>query len=395
MLTFTDLPPSVIKSVRTPCYIVEEARIHRNMDILADVAEKSGAKILLAQKAFSMHSMYPTMRESLAGTSASGLYEARLGHDKFGSETHVFSPAYKDEDFGELTEICDHIVFNSFAQLRRFKVRIKESGRKISVGLRINPQYSEVENEKYNPCAVNSRLGITLATINKNDSLESDFDGVEGLHLHTMCEMDSDVFTATLDIFREEFGYLIDRFGIKWVNFGGGQHITKPGYDTDKLVTAISDFIEEFGVDVYLEPGEATALYAGVIVASVIDIVRNDEDTLPSVILDTSAACHMPDILEAPYHPEILGAGDIGDKRHDYLLTGPTCLAGDIIGGYSFDFPLETGDRIVIGDTAHYSMVKNNTFNGTPLPDICIYSESRGIEVVKSFGYDDFVNRLS
>ena len=377
-----------VKNLPTPCYVTDEKLLRENLEILKYVQEKSGARILLAQKAFSMYSTYPLIAEYLCGTTASGIYEARLGYEEmgkpFGKETHVFSPAYKEEDMRELVKYCDHIVFNSFPQWEKFRETVKSSGRNITCGIRVNPEYSEIETDIYNPCFKNSRLGTTLANFDENA-----LDGIDGLHFHTMCEQNSDTLERTVAVFEEKFGKYLHR--MKWVNFGGGHHITRKDYDVEKLIEVVRRVKEKYGVEVYLEPGEAVALNAGFLVTEVLEVMKNGMDI---AILDTSAACHMPDVLEMPYRPNVIGAGKAGEKAHTYRFGGPTCLAGDIIGDYSFDEPLKVGDRLVFCDMAIYSMVKNNTFNGMPLPAIVYARENGTTEIIREFTYDDFRSRL-
>ena len=372
--------------IPTPCYVIDEGKLTQNLEILDFIQRKAGCKILLAQKAFSMFAVYPLIRQYLAGTAASGLHEAKLGHEEMGGETHIFSPAYIDGEFDEIVRICDHIVFNSFGQLEKFKNRAK--GRQL--GLRLNPEYSEIGHALYDPCAKHSRLGIKSEAIEKNkESLHL----LDGLHFHTLCEQDSDVLWRTLQVVEEKFGALLALESIKWINFGGGHHITREGYDIETLVKSIGFIKDKYSLEIYLEPGEAIALGAGVLVSEVLDIT--DDGELPCAILDASPACHMPDVLEMPYRPEVFGAGAPGQKKHDCRLGGNTCLAGDIIGDYSFDEMPKPGDRVVFGDMAHYTMVKNNTFNGAKLPSIALLSADGRIRVVKEFGYGDFKTRLS
>lgn len=368
----------------TPCYVVDERRLVRNLELLQSVSHRSGCKILLAQKAFAMHSLYPLISRYLCGTAASGLYEARLGAEMFGGETHVYSPAYKQEDIDALTHICGHIIFNSFAQLSLFGKKAMNAG--CSVGLRINPECSTQAHAIYDPCAPGSRLGITRENFFK-DQLE----GVEGLHMHTLCEQNADALVATLAAAEQKFGAFMHR--MKWLNLGGGHHITRQDYDVDTLVNALVRIRDQYDVQVYIEPGEAVALHTGFLVSSVIDTVQNGG--IQSAILDTSAACHMPDVLEMPYRPDIIGAGLPNEKPHCYRLAGSTCLAGDIIGDYAFDAPLKAGDKLVFCDMAHYTMVKTNTFNGMPLPAIYIHTTNGENRKVRTFDYSDFKNRLS
>lgn len=368
--------------LRSPVYVLDEAALLRNLELLRSVSERAGCSILLAQKAFSMFAVYPLLRRYLAGTTASSLFEARLGHDEFGGETHVFSPAYRPEELPELNRLCDHIVVNSMRQLAL--VRAARGGRG-GIGLRVNPGHSEVSTPLYDPCRPGSRLGIPRDEI-------TDLEGVEGLHFHCLCEQGADVLERVLQAFESSFGDLIDRMA--WVNFGGGHHITRPDYDVELLVRLVRGFRQRHpGLRIYLEPGEAVVLNAGTLEATVLETtcwggIRN-------AILDTSAACHMPDVLEMPYRPEIAGAGRPGEKAFTYWLGGPTCLAGDIIGEYSFDAELRPGDRLVFQDMALYTMVKNNTFNGVALPDIAIRHADGTEEVVRQFGYEDFRGRLS
>ena len=369
----------------SPAYVVDERLVRRNLGILKDVSERAGCRILLAQKAFSMFSLYPLLWEGgLAGTAASGLYEARLGREEMGGEVHVFSPAYREEEFDAIAEIADHVVFNSFAQWRRFGPRAVAAG--CSCGLRLNPECSTQEGHAiYDPCAPGSRLGVTAANF-EPEALA----GIEGFHFHTLCEQDSDALEKTLDALEETFGAYLGR--VKWINFGGGHHITREGYDIERLIRLIARVRARYGVEVYLEPGEAVVLNAGYLVCSVLDTLRNGVDI---AILDASAACHMPDVLEMPYRPPLLNAGLPGERAHTYRLAGPTCLAGDVIGDYSFDAPLKAGDRLAFGDMALYTMVKNNTFNGMPLPAIAVIGEDGALRVVKRFDYEDFKGRLS
>lgn len=372
------------EKVKTPCFVIDEAKLVQNLEILKGVMDRTGCKILLAQKAFSMFYAYPLIRKYLCGTTASGLFEARLGHDYFGKETHVYCPAYKEEDFDELMGYVDDIVFNSSAQLRKFANQAKAAGK--SIGLRINPCCSTQEgHEIYDPCAPGSRLGTTLE--NFDPSL---LPLLDGLHFHTLCEQDSDALEQTAAAVEAQFGPWLSR--MKWINFGGGHHITRPGYDIDRLERIILHFREAYDVEVYLEPGEAVVLNAGYLVSQVLETLENGMNI---AILDTSAACHMPDVLEMPYRPPLMNSGDAGEKAWTYRLGGPTCLAGDVIGDYSFDAPLEEGSRLVFEDMALYTMVKTNTFNGMPLPDILWLDKDENIKTVRRFGYDDFKGRLS
>lgn len=373
-----------ISKLKTPCYVTDENLLLHNLKILDHVRKETGCKILLAQKAFSMYSVYPLLSKFLDGTTASGLFEAKLGREEFIGEVHVFSPAYKQAEMEQLLKISDHIVFNSFRQWAKYRNLVKGCDRDISCGIRVNPEYSEIETEIYNPCAENSRLGIT-----KDQFDESMLDGIDGLHFHTMCEQGAETLKRTLPYFEEKFGKYL--YGMKWVNFGGGHHITRDDYNVDLLIECIKYISVKYNVQVYLEPGEAVALNAGFLVTEVLDVGKNGMNL---AIVDTSAACHMPDVLEMPYRPLIIDSGQAGEKPYTYRLGGPTCLAGDIIGDYSFDKPLKEGDRLVFTDMAIYSMVKNNTFNGMPLPSIYLHTLDGELKLIKEFGYDDFKKRL-
>lgn len=372
-----------ISVLRTPCYVIDEAKLIHNLEILHGVEKSTGAKILLAQKAFSCYHLYSTIGKYISGTACSGLFEARLGYEEMGKENHVFSAAYREEEIDEIIGYCGHIIFNSFSQLVKYRNRVLAAGKKI--GLRINPECSTQKgHEIYDPCSPKSRLGI----IDKN-FLRSDLYGVTGLHFHTLCEQDSDDLEKTLSAVEKQFGDTLPQ--MKWINFGGGHHITREDYDIPRLERCIKRMQEKYGLEVYLEPGEAIALNAGFLVTEVLDITEND---IPIAILDTSAACHMPDVLEMPYRPPLLSSGTPFEKSYTYRLGSQTCLAGDVIGEYSFDNPLNIGDRLVFGDMAIYSMVKNNTFNGMPLPDIVLKKTDGTLEMLKQFGYGDFRERL-
>ncbi len=370
--------------VPTPCYIIEEKLLKKNCEIIKSVIDRTGCEILLAQKAFSMYSTYPLLGRYLSGTTASSLFEAKLGYEEMGKEVHIFAPAYREDEFDEIVSICDHIVFNSLQQWEKYKDKVKKQERKISCGLRINPEYSEIETDLYNPCFANSRFGITVDKLGK-----ADLTGIDGLHFHTMCEQNSDVLERTLRIVEEKFAPIMQQ--MKWINFGGGHHITREDYDIETLVRCINRIKDTYRVQVYLEPGEAIALNAGYLVSTVLEL---NENGMQLAIMDTSAACHMPDVLEMPYRPNIIGSGAAGQYPYTYRLGGPTCLAGDVIGDYSFSQPLEVGDRLIFCDMAIYSMVKNNTFNGINLPSILLNTESEGIQLIKKFGYEDFKSRL-
>ena len=386
-----NLSEAALASLPTPCYLLDEAQLRRNGEILLGVQQRTGCKILLAQKAFSNFDLYPLLAPYLAGTEASGLYESRLGREELPQkENHVFCAAYRVDEFDELLHYADHIVFNSPAQLAKFGPAAKAAGK--SVGLRINPECSTQEGHAiYDPCAPGSRLGTTRAqwdaALEKQPGLSSLLDG---LHFHTLCEQDADALALTLDAVEAKFGSLLP--GLKWLNFGGGHHITRPGYDLPTLEACITRVQEKYGVQVYLEPGEAWALNAGYLVTTVLDTLHNGSTSL--AILDLSAACHTPDVIEMPYRPPLLGAGEPGEKSFTVRLGGPTCLAGDVVGDYSFDAPLTEGDRLLFGDMAIYTTCKNNTFNGMPLPPIWTLAEDGTCRELVRFGYNDFKMRL-
>lgn len=378
--------------LKTPAYVIDEKMLIHNLEILHKVEEDTGCHILLAQKAFSAYAEYPLIGKYISGTTASGIYEARLGAECMGKENHVFAPAFTDEDMDELVNICDHVVFNSVSQLKKHKARCIEAG--VSFGLRVNPEFStQGDHAIYDPCAPGSRLGVTLK--NLKAALEEEpgvLSGMEGIHFHTLCEQNSDDLEATLKAVEEKFGFLMK--DMKWVNFGGGHHITREDYDIETLEKCISHVQKKYDVQVYVEPGEAVALNAGYLVTTVLDKVENGITTL---ILDASAACHMPDVLEMPYTPPLrdgLKISDIDGGEFRYRLSSYTCLAGDIIGDYQFSREINVGDRLVFEDMAIYSMVKNNTFNGIPLPDIVIMDSDGECKVWKHFGYEDFKGRL-
>lgn len=370
----------------SPCYIVDERLLKKNLEILDSIQQRTGCSILLAQKGFSMYSVFPLIGKYLKGVTSSSLFEARLGYEEMGKEVHIYAPAYIDQEFDELLNYCDHIVFNSFDQWNRFKDKVKNvNSKKIECGIRVNPEYSEIETPIYNPCYKFSRLGVTLSNFRPEE-----LDGIDGLHFHTMCEQNSDTLERTIKVVDEKFGKYIKK--MKWLNLGGGHHITRPDYDVETLVRSILFLKDKYGVEIYMEPGEAVALNTGFLVATVLDTVDNG---MKIAILDASAACHMPDILEMPYRPNIIDAGRPEEYSYTYRLGGNTCLAGDIIGDYSFKQPLKPGDRLVFCDMAHYTMVKNNMFNGINLPSIALYNEAEGIKIVRQFGYEDFRSRLS
>lgn len=373
------------QDIQTPCYVVDEAALERNLEVLDGVQRRTGCRILMALKGFAMFRVFPLIRRYLRGVAASSLDEARLGCEEFGGEVHVFAPAYKEAEFDELLRYTDHLVFNSFSQWQRFRPLVQGSAKKVACGMRVNPEHSEVKPAIYDPCSRFSRLGVT-----RENFQQDQLDGISGLHFHNLCELNADSLARTLTAFEARFGEFLGR--MHWVNFGGGHHITRQDYDLELLCRLIVDFADRYGVQVYLEPGEAIALNTGVLVASVLDVLRNEMDI---AILDTSAAAHMPDVLEMPYRPAIIGAGQPGERPYTYRLGGLTCLAGDVIGDYSFAEPLEVGSKVVFLDMAHYTMVKNNTFNGVRLPSIALRKLNGEIKIVRQFGYEDYRNRLS
>ena len=386
---FAALEPQRLSALPSPCYVMDEGQLLKNAQCLGALAERTGCRVLLAQKAFSNYDFYPLLSPYLAGTEASGLFEARLGKEEMpGGEVHVFCAAYREEEFQELLEYADHIVFNSPAQLAQFGARAKGAGKEV--GLRINPQHSTQEGHAiYDPCAPGSRLGVTREVWDQQMTPEL-MALLDGLHFHTLCEQDSDDLASTLQAVEQRFGDVLGR--MKWLNMGGGHHITRPGYDLPRLEACIRHAQEVWGVTVYLEPGEAVALNAGYLVSRVLDLVENAGVRI--AILDTSAACHMPDVLEMPYQPPIYHAVAGGEGEHVYRLAGPTCLAGDVVGDYAFDQPLHVGDTVLFGDMAIYTTCKNNTFNGMPLPDIWRLTPQGHPEQLTRFGYRDFKMRL-
>ncbi|MEY5005654.1 MAG: hypothetical protein RI969_742 [Verrucomicrobiota bacterium] len=378
-----------LSQVPSPCHVLHRGLLEQNLRILRSVMDRSGAKVLLALKGFAQFSEAKLIAKYLAGTTASGIHEALLGREEFGGEVHAYSPAFKDEEFARLLRVADHISFNSPTQWKRHKAAALASGRKISFGLRVNPEHAEVDVELYNPCAAGSRLGALRSEIKSADDLE----GLEGLHFHTMCQQGSDVLERTVAAFEAKFGEFIPQ--LKWVNFGGGHHITREGYDLERLIRVITGFRQRWGqhIQVYLEPGEAIGIGTGVLVGMVLDLVHNGVDI---AIIDISATNHMPDTLEMPYRADIMDADLPGKLPHTYRLGSVTCLAGDVIGDYSFAAPLKIGQRLVFMDMSHYTFVKNTTFNGVPLPAIASFDPASGqVQVVRRFGYADYKNRLS
>ena len=372
---------TILDDIQTPAYVCEEILLEQNLALLKDVADRSGATILLALKGFAFKALAPLVDKYLSGCTCSGLHEAKFAREYFKGTIHTYSPAYKEEDIDEVIALSDHLIFNSFNQWEKYKA--KAMG-KTSCGLRVNPEVSSSPVDLYNPCGLYSRLGITKENM-QYDQLK----GIEGLHFHALCEQDAHALEEVLKGFEKRFGDLIPR--MKWVNFGGGHHITREGYDVEKLIQIINDFRARYdGIKVYLEPGEAVGWQTGPLVASVLDIVHNGMDI---AILDISAEAHMPDTLAMPYRAAIRGAGDVGEKLYLYRLGGPTCLAGDIMGDYSFDEPLRIGNKLIFEDMIHYTIVKNTTFNGVKLPDLAVLHRDGSYEVTSQFGYDEFKRR--
>lgn len=379
-----DKDKKILESVKTPAYVVDKGLLVKNLEVLKQVIDATGCKILLALKGFSMYEVFPLIGEYLNGTTSSSLFEAKLGRDFMDKEVHIYAPAYIDSEFQDVMNTCDHIVFNSVTQYNRFKSQVQESGKHIECGIRVNPEYSEVTTEIYDPCAIGSRLGTVARNIKEEDLI-----GIDGLHFHTMCEQNSDTLERTLEVVEKKFGKYF--YNLKWVNFGGGHHVTRQDYDMAKLIRLINHIQDTYDVQVYLEPGEAIALNTGFLVTSVLDIIKNEVEV---AIIDSSASCHMPDVIEMPYRPLVIDSGQAHELAYTYRLGGLTCLAGDIVGDYSFQRKLDIGDKLIFTDMAHYTMVKNNMFNGVNLPDI-VLKEGDRLKVIRSFDYEDYKSRLS
>jgi len=374
-----------LQKLPSPCWILNEKKLHKNLILINTIREESGAKILLALKGYALWKSFPLLKPYLNGCCASGLHEAKLAHDTFAKEVHTYAPAFKKEEIEEIASISHHLVFNSPSQFKTYAIEAKNINPNLSLGLRVNPEYSESPKEIYNPCGLYSRLGTTLTNID-----ESIIAACDGLHFHALCEQSADALENVLKHFEEKFGKYISQ--MKWINFGGGHHITRKGYDIKKLIRLIKDFKSKYNVEVYLEPGEAIGWETGILMTTVLDIVHNGIDI---AILDSSAEAHMPDTIIMPYRAEVVGASEAGIKAYAYRLAGNTCLAGDIMGDYSFDEPLKLGDKIIFEDQMHYTMVKATTFNGIKLPTIAIEREDGSMEIVREFGYEDFKGRLS
>lgn len=381
--------------VPSPCFVIDKQMVEHNLKILNRVQRESGAKVLAALKAFSCWNLAPLFTEYLSGSCASGLHEARLGREQYGGEVHCYSAGYKEEDLIEILKIADHLVFNSCSQWNRFKALALEAQQvrpQLQFGIRINPEHSEGEVAIYDPCAPCSRMGVTISEFEKALAATPDLlTGINGFHFHTLCQQDLPPLARTLAVVEAKFGQYFSQ--LKWINFGGGHHITSPEYQVDDLIQLIKEFNQRTHLQVYIEPGEAVAINSGVLVTEVLDVAWN---TMPQAILDTSATCHMPDVLEMPYRAEVLGAGALGEFEFSYRLGGMTCLAGDVIGDYSFSKPLAVGQRLMFDDMSHYTMVKTTTFNGINLPSIAIWdSRTDELAVIRQFGYEDFKTRLS
>ncbi len=377
--------PAWLQEVATPAYVIDEKQLIHNLEILKGVQDRTGCSILLAQKAFSMYACYPLIAKYLKGTAASGLFEARLAYEEFPGENHVFNPAFQDKEFSELLQYCDHFVFNSVTQWKKFRDRVLAAHKEC--GLRINPEHSTQDHAIYDPCSPLSRLGARISEIQPEE-----LEGLTGFHFHTLCEQGAEPLAETLEAVEEKFGKYFSQ--LKWINFGGGHHITKEGYNIPLLEKCINRMQKKYGLKVYLEPGEAVALNAGFLVTEVLELIEGPEREMPVAILDASAACHMPDVIEMPYRPPLFNSGEEGEKIYSYMLAGATCLAGDNIGIYSFDEPLQCGQRLVFGDMAIYTMVKNNTFNGMALPDIYYLDSQDELKCIKKFAYKNFKCRL-
>ena len=377
--------PAWLQEVATPAYVIDEKQLIHNLEILKGVQDRTGCSILLAQKAFSMYACYPLIAKYLKGAVASGLFEARLAYEEFPGENHVFNPAFQDKEFSELLQYCDHFVFNSVAQWKKYRERVLAAHKEC--GLRINPEHSTQDHAIYDPCSPLSRLGARISEIQPEE-----LEGLTGFHFHTLCEQGAEPLAETLEAVEEKFGKYLPQ--LKWINFGGGHHITKEGYNIPLLEKCINRMQEKYGLKVYLEPGEAVAINAGFLVTEVLELIEGPEREMPVAILDASAACHMPDVIEMPYRPPLFNSGEEGEKTYSYMLAGATCLAGDNIGIYSFDKPLHCGQRLVFGDMAIYTMVKNNTFNGMALPDIYYVNSQDELKCIKKFAYKNFKCRL-
>lgn len=375
-----------LAQIPSPCFVLEEELLHKNLQLINRVQQESGAAIILATKGFAMYSVFPLVKKYLTGTTASSLHEARLGFEEFGGEVHAYSPAYLEKEFDEIITYCDHLSFNSLNQWKKYKTKIEQSGKKISCGLRINPEYAEVSTDLYNPCIPGSRLGMRATDFGENLP-----EGIEGLHFHTLCESDSYALERTLKVVEEKFGHLIHQ--AKWLNMGGGHLMTRKGYDLEHLINLLRYIADEYNVQVYLEPGSAVAWETGYLVATVEDIINSAG--IQVAILDISFTAHTPDCLEMPYKPKIIGATDPDENsKHVYRMGGLSCLAGDYLGDYAFEYPLSVGDKLVFNDMIHYTMVKTTTFNGVNLPSIGIWKENQTFELVKSFGYEEYKSRI-
>jgi carboxynorspermidine decarboxylase len=374
-----------LDQIESPAYVLDEVRIRQNLDVFQRVMNESGAKAILALKAFSSFSVFPLLRSVLSGTTSSSLHEAQLAHEEFGKDIHVYSPAYRDSEFESIQKLAHSITFNSFSQWQHFQPQVNSGKYKVSYGIRLNPEHSETRVQMYDPCQPFSRLGVTI------DEFRPDLlDGISGFHIHTLCAQSAEALERTLKVAEEKFGQYFHQ--VSWLNFGGGHMLTRDDYNVDKLIEVINYFQDKYKLQVIIEPGEAVVLRAGYFVATVVDLLKNKKDI---AILDTSANAHMPDIIEMPYRPNIQGSAQAEEFKYTYRLGGITCLSGDIIGDYSFNQPLKIGQKLIFEDMAQYTMVKNTTFNGLRLPSIYVLRENGNLELIKHFGYSDFKSRLS
>lgn len=372
-----------VPKLPSPCYLLESSKLLENLKVFENIQKRTGCKIILALKGFAMWGAFDLIRPYLHGATASSLHEAMLAKE-LGREVHVYAPAYKESEFTQLMQLADHMTFNSMSNWQRFQAHIQASDKTIACALRINPEISEVKTDLYNPCALGSRLGIIAA------QMPAQLDYIEGLHVHALCGSDDQALARLLAVIEDKFSHWLPQ--IKWLNLGGGHHITRDDYDVEHLIQLLTHFSKKHDLQLYLEPGEAVGWQTGYLQATVLDIVHNDIDI---AILDVSAAAHMPDCLEVPYRPDVRDAQEAGVLAHTYRLGGASCLAGDVMGDYSFAQPLEVGKNIVFEDMIHYTFVKNNTFNGLQLPALLMQHLDGQIEILRQFSYEDYKYRLS
>ncbi len=376
------------KDLPSPCYVCEEALLEENLMLMQQVQQRSGAKIILALKGFSMWSTFDLVKQYLHGATASSVWEAKLAREEMNQEVHAYSPAYKQQDIDELVQLVDHLSFNSLTQWQQHVLQVKAAG--VSMGLRVNPEHQEAETALYDPSAPGSRLGVRADELTAWEEQGNDLSDIEGLHIHNLCECDSFATERTIKAVEEKFAKWLPQ--MKWINLGGGHLMTRKGYDVEHLISVLKAFREKYDIELILEPGSAVAWQTGPLISEVVDIVENQGDI---AILDISATAHMPDVLEMPYRPTITGASEANDKAFTYKLGGNSCLAGDVIGEYSFDQPLKVGDRVIFEDMVHYTMVKTTFFNGVQHPDIGILKKDGSFKHVRHFTYEDFKGRLS